>query len=554
MSSTIATTAAAPTSAAGSSRSPQSASAVKPPRGGAFFVAAGIFLSRISGLVRDRVFAHYFGNSAAADAFRAAQRIPNFLQNLFGEGVLSASFIPVYAKLLGQKLDEDADRVAGAVGTLLALATSILALIGVLATPIMIDLIAPGFEGEKRELTIRLVRILFPGVALLVMSAWCLGILNSHRRFFLSYVAPVVWNAAIIATLIIFGGHRSEADLAITAAWGLVLGSFLQFIVQVPVVVRLLGTLRPGLGRGQARTHVRTVLTSFSAVVVARGVVQISAYIDTVLASLLPTGAVSALAYAQTLYLLPVSLFGMSVSAANLPDMSRAHGTDDEVHAKLREQLERGLRQIAFFIVPSTLALFFLGDVLVAGIYQTGKFRQDDVVYVWYVLAGYATGLLASTFGRLYVSTFYALQDPRRPLRLAILRVVFATALGYVVAVQGPRWLGIDASFGTIGLTVASALAGWIEFLLLRSSLNARIGRTGIPLGYMGRLVLGGAAAVLAGWGVKLALHTVVVMTLPPFVSAVAVFSAFGAIYFGATYALKVPQAASVLRRILRRQ
>lgn len=523
---------------------------VKPPRGGAFFVAAGIFLSRVAGLVRDRVFAHYFGNSAAADAFRAAQRIPNFLQNLFGEGVLSASFIPVYAKLLGQKLDEDADRVAGAVGTLLALVTSILALIGVLATPLMIDLIAPGFEGEKRELTIRLVRILFPGVALLVMSAWCLGILNSHRRFFLSYVAPVVWNAAIIATLLIFGGRRSEADLAVTAAWGLVFGSFLQFIVQVPVVLRLLGKLRPGLGRGQARAHVRTVLTSFSAVVVARGVVQISAYIDTVLASLLPTGAVSALAYAQTLYLLPVSLFGMSVSAANLPDMSRAHGTDDEVYAKLREQLERGLRQIAFFIVPSTLALFFLGDVLVAGIYQTGKFRQDDVVYVWYVLAGYATGLLASTFGRLYVSTFYALQDPRRPLRLAILRVVFATVLGYVVAVQGPRWLEIDASFGTIGLTIASALAGWIEFLLLRSALNARIGRTGIPLGDMGRLAVGGVAAVLAGWGVKLALHTVVAMVLPPFVSAVVVFSVFGAVYFGVTYALRVPQAESILRRV----
>ncbi|HRI65389.1 MAG TPA: lipid II flippase MurJ, partial [Polyangium sp.] len=144
--------------------------------------------------MRDRAFAHYFGNSAAADAFRAAQKIPNFLQNLFGEGVLSGSLIPVYAKLLGEKNDAEADRVASVVATLLALVTSILAALGIVMTPLLIDLIAPGFEGEKRALTIHLVEILFPGIALLVMSAWCLGILSSHRRFFLSYAAPVLWN------------------------------------------------------------------------------------------------------------------------------------------------------------------------------------------------------------------------------------------------------------------------------------------------------------------------------------------------------------------------
>jgi putative peptidoglycan lipid II flippase len=157
-----------------------------------FLVAAGILLSRIAGLIRDRVFAHYFGNSDAADAFKAAFRIPNALSNLFGEGVLSASFIPVYAGLLARDEEEEARRTAGAVAALLALSTSILVLIGVLATPYLIDAIAPGFSGEKRDLTIRLVRILFPGAGLLVLSAWCLGILNSHRRFFLSYITPDV--------------------------------------------------------------------------------------------------------------------------------------------------------------------------------------------------------------------------------------------------------------------------------------------------------------------------------------------------------------------------
>src|SRR5262252_1536420 len=163
----------------------------------AFLVAAGILLSRIAGLVRLRVFSHYFGlRSDAADAFNAAFRIPNFLQNLFGEGALSASFIPVYAALLGRGERREADRVAGAVGSLLTLIVAVIVLVGVVATPLFIDAVAPRFHGAKRELTIDLVRILFPGAGLLTMSAWCLGVLNSHRRFLLSYASAVVWNVA----------------------------------------------------------------------------------------------------------------------------------------------------------------------------------------------------------------------------------------------------------------------------------------------------------------------------------------------------------------------
>jgi len=287
-------------------------------------VATGILLSRIAGLVRDRVFAHYFGNSDVADAFRAAFRIPNFLQNLFGEGVLSASFIPVYANLLAREEREEADRVASAVFCLLSLMVSFLVLIGVLATPLLIDTIAPGFEGAKRQLTITLVRILFPGAALLALSAWCLGILNSHRRFFISYTAPVAWNLVMIGFLIGFGSHLEQDLLSKAVAWGSVIGSAAQFGVQLPQVSRLLGRFRVSMGIGVE--SVRTVVHNFIPVFVSRGVVQISAYIDALLASLLPTGALSALVYAQTVYTLPVSLFGMSVSAAELPILSSALG------------------------------------------------------------------------------------------------------------------------------------------------------------------------------------------------------------------------------------
>src|SRR5262245_30675592 len=195
----------------------------------AFFVALGILCSRLAGLVRLRVFAHYFGlESDAADAFNAALRIPNFLQNLFGEGALSGSFIPVYAALVTRGDRREADRVAGAVASLLALVVAILVLVGVVATPFLIALIAPGFSGAKRELTIILVRVLFPGAGLLVLSAWCLGVLNSHGRFLLSYAAPVLWNGAMIAALVAFGSRSDLPRLAIVLAWGSVIGSALQ--------------------------------------------------------------------------------------------------------------------------------------------------------------------------------------------------------------------------------------------------------------------------------------------------------------------------------------
>jgi len=511
----------------------------------AFLVAAGMLFSRVAGLVRERVFAHYFGNSDAADAFKAAFRIPNFLQNLFGEGVLSASFIPVYAGLLARKDDEEARRTAGAIAALLALATSVLVLLGVLATPYLIDAIAPGFHGEKRELTIQLVRILFPGAGLLVFSAWCLGVLNSHRRFFLSYAAPVVWNAAMIATMWGFGRRYALFPLAEILAWGSVAGSALQVAVQLPVVLRLLHGLRLSLGHGAE--NVRIVVRNFFPVFIGRGVVQISAYVDALLASLLPTGAVAALAYAQTLYLLPVSLFGMSVSAAELPAMSGAIGDEKEVAEALRGRLDSGLRQIAFFVLPSVVAFLVLGDVIVAAIYQTGRFQHDDVIYVWGILAGSTVGLLASTLGRLYSSAYYALRDTRTPLRFAIVRVALTTVLGYLFAIPLPPALGIAARWGVAGLTISAGIASWLEFTLLRRTLNRRIGRTGVPYAFLAKLWIAAGVAAAAGW----AAHHFTRYHAPIPV-AILVLGLYGVIYLAMANALGLPEARALVERAIR--
>ena len=425
----------------------------------AALVAAGILLSRIVGLVRERVFGFYFGVTDEADAFRAAFRIPNLLQNLFGEGVLSASFIPVYASLIADDDHEEATRVAGAVFSILALVVSGFVLVGVVAAPVLVDLIAAGFPGSKRDLTVMLVRVLFPGAGLLVMSAWCLGILNSHKKFFLSYAAPVLWNVAMIATLLWFGRRSTLPDLAISLAWGSVAGSALQMLVQLPVVLRVLGRLRPRLVTKSP--HVREIVRNFGPVFVGRGVVQISAYVDAWIASFLVAGSVAALTYAQNLSVLPVSLFGMSVSAAELPAMSSLRGDDNTIATAMRERLDAGAQRIAFWIVPSAMAFLAIGDVVAGVIYQNGRFNRDVAVWVWGILAGSAVGLLATTLGRLYASSLYALRDTKTPFRFALIRVTLTIVLGYLFALPLRVALGLPATWGAAGLTISAGMAGW---------------------------------------------------------------------------------------------
>jgi putative peptidoglycan lipid II flippase len=508
----------------------------------AFFVAVGILCSRLTGLVRQRVIAHYFGLEMEADAWSAAFRIPNFLQNLFGDQALSGSFIPVYASLLARGERREADRVAGAVASLLALVVSVIVLIGVSATPLFIDAIAPGFSGAKRELTIAIVRILFPGAGVLVLSAWCLGVLNSHHRFLLSYSSAVMWNVGMIGALVLFGGTVPLPRLAMILAWGSVAGSAMQFGVQLPFVLKMAPDLRFALDL--ASTEVRTVVRNFLPVFLSRGVVQASAYVDQLLASLLPTGAVAGMTNALLLATLPVSLFGMAVSAAELPAMSgvAADATGTE---PLRRRLDAGLRQIAFFVVPSAVAFLALGDVIAAAVLQTGRFRHADAVYVWEILAGSAIGLLASTLGRLYSSTYYALRDTRTPLKYALVRVGLTTLLGYFSAIPLPRLLGVSPLWGAAGLTASAGVAGWVEMLLLRRTMNTRIGRTGLPAIYTAKLWTAAVCGASAAWAVKLALPP-----MHPALTALFVLAPYGLVFFAGAFALRVPEVSTALARV----
>jgi putative peptidoglycan lipid II flippase len=302
------------------------------------------------------------------------------------------------------------------------------------------------------------------------------------------------------------------------------------------------------LAFGLKNVHVRTVLKNFVPVFISRGVVQISAFVDAWLASWLGTGALSALGYAQSLYTLPVSLFGISVSAAELPEMSSsAAGEQSEVAERLRTRLDAGLRQIALFIVPSSMGFLALGDVMTGALYQSGKFGRDDTVYVWAILAGSAVGLLASTLGRLYASTFYALHDTRTPLRFAVVRVFLTTVLGYLFSLPLPDALGVPRQWGAVGLTASAGLAGWVEFALLRRGLNRRIGRTGLPLAYVSKLWAAAGMSAAIGWGLKLLLGGV-----HPIILAAQVLLPYGLLYFAITTLWGLPEARTVVGRFTR--
>jgi putative peptidoglycan lipid II flippase len=254
---------------------------------------------------------------------------------------------------------------------------------------------------------------------------------------------------------------------------------------------------------------------------------------------------VTGLANVQLLYTLPVSLFGISVSAAELPGMSRALGDEAAVAAQLRARLGAGLRKVAFFVVPSVVAFAALGDQLAGTILQTGRFSHEDAIYVWGILAASSIGLLASTFGRLYSATYWALRDTRTPLRYAIIRVTLTGALGVVAALYGPALLGVEARWGAAGLTASSAVCAWVEFLLLRRTLARRIGAVHLPGGYLGRLWISAAAAAGLAWAIKLAIPAA-----PPLLLGALTLGPYGAGYVGLTLMFGLPEARTMLRRI----
>ena len=503
----------------------------------AALVAAGILVSRILGFVRERVFAHYFGNDTIpADAFRIALRIPNTIRNLLGEGTLSASFIPIYAAL-NEREDKGAARtVAGAVLGLVLLATGVLAVLGIAFAPAITSVIAAGFDAPRRELTVTLVRILFPMTGLMVVSAWCLGILNTHRRFFLPYAAPAMWNIAGIIAMV--GGatwyvNRTlpvEAQLhqlALALAWGTVAGALLQIAVQLPACWRILRGIPVRVSL--APEGVRDVVRALIPVVVGAGAAQLSGLVDALLSTLTGHGGTSTLGYAQLVQVLPVSLFGASVNAVALPDLSREAVAAGADHL-LRARVAMGFRRIAYFVLPSALAFIALGTVIAAAIFQTGRFEARDSALVGTVLAAYGVGLLGQASVKLFASGFYALRDTRTPVTIAISCLALAGVSAFVLL----RWLG------PAGIALGSSIGWTVSLVFHVRDLNRRIGRIlhAADWRFFGTALAGAMAAGGAGW---LVAHSA--RALSPIPLALSAFAMFGVVYGAVTLLFRHPDA-----------
>ena len=523
-------------------------------------VAAGILLSRLSGLIRQAALAAFIGAGIQLDAFVVAMRVPNLLQNLFGEGVLSASFIPVYSELIEKGETEEAGRVAGAIAGLLFLVTGLLSAIGIVLAGPIVSLTAPGLEGEGHDLAVTLMRITTAGIAVLVLSAWCLGILNSHRQFFLSYVAPVVWNAAQIIMLVLVGILAWTTTDGIRAvAWAVLAGSIAQFLVQLPKVLRLVPNLKLSLDRSSV--NVQSVLSRFAPTVLGRGVVQISAFIDLILASLLAEKALSNVAFAQALYILPISLFAMSVAAAELPEMSRIY--DDDI--AIGERARTGQARIAFFILFTTVAYIAVGDLIAGALLERGKFTADDTMAVWFILGTLALGLPAISSSRLLQNVMYAKGETKAPALIALVRVVVSTAVGLalmfpldefvilgrtVMSETDPRLdavATVQPHLGPVGLAIGLSVAAWVEYILLSRLARSRVVGFLSPLRAFGPIALPAAFAFLLLTVLKLA-----VAWLPLLIAAPIALGIAGLLYVTVSFRRGVPEATLVLRPIRR--
>ncbi len=454
-------------------------------------VGAGIFISRLTGVARDAAVAAFLGTHLIADAYWAAIKIPNIIRNLLGEGTLSAAFVPVYSEQLENRDSGEVSppRLAASVLGLVLIVAALMSGLGVLLAPWITGALLGGADEATRVLTTGLVRILFPMSGVLILGAWCLGVLTSHNRFFLPFVAPAAWNLTQVAGLLVAVSLGVES-LAHALAWSALLGSMIQVGIQLPAAIRLSGVRRPALEF--AWEPMRRVMRNSLPVISSQGIFQISSLVDLALAGLAGTGALAALGYSQRLLYLPISLFGISVAAASLPAMSRQATAE-----ALRTRLVDGFFQITFFVLPAAVVLLLFGDLAIAVIYERGEFTADSTALVAAVLAAYSLGLLAMSCMKLFASGFHALQDTATPMRIAVVSVGSGIAISVALTLS-MRQAGYGP-YSAVGLALGGACGAWLNLMLHWWLLSRRIGRLFDRAALRSVVRLGVAVIVAAG-------------------------------------------------------
>lgn len=425
-------------------------------------IAAWTGASRIMGFVRDMVIALFMGAGQGADAFFVAFRIPNLLRRLFGEGALTAAFIPTFVETLHNSGREEAFKVARIAMTIVILLLGATTFLGVLASPIIVKVIAPGFSEipDKFALTVQLNRIMFPYIFFISLVALSSGVLNSLGHFAAPAASPVLLNLAMIGSVSVLTGICGMASYYALSI-GVFIAGLIQLGAQIPFLMER--GFRPGFGSEFRHPAMLKIARLFAPAAMAGAVYQINVMIGTILASFLPQGSVSWLYYADRLVELPLGLFAIALGTAILPSMSRQAGSGDL--DGLADSVTFSIRFIAFFIVPASFGLIILRDPIIALLFQRGAFTYQDTLATGYALFCYTLGLWAFSGLKVVNQAFFALKDTKTPLYVAIVAVIINFAAG--LTLMGPMAHG--------GLALATGMAAGVNTLTLFAILKKRL-------------------------------------------------------------------------------
>ncbi len=421
-------------------------------------VSAMTLISRILGFVRDMIFARFFGAGIGTDAFFIAFKIPNFMRRLFAEGAFSQAFVPVLGeyKTSGdvEEVRELVDRVAGTLAVILFLIT----LLGVLAAPLLIMIFAPGFIGDadKFDLAVSMLRMTFPYLFFISLTAFAGGILNSYGKFAVPAFTPVFLNLSLIAAAIWVAPYMDQPVTAL----GVFVAGLVQLAFQLPFLKKL--GLAPRLRWGMAHDGVRKILRLMLPAIFGSSVVQINLLFDTLIASFLVTGSVSWLYYSDRLVEFPLGIFGIALATVILPSLSQQHANKSPEH--FNHTLDWALRWVLVVGVPATLGLFMLASPILVTLFQYGEFSGHDVRMSSISLMAYSLGLLGFILVKILAPGFYARQDTRTPVKVGIIAMLSNMGLNVLFVV--PLVMG-DYEAPHAGLALATSVSAFINAGLL---------------------------------------------------------------------------------------
>ncbi|MFG6449441.1 murein biosynthesis integral membrane protein MurJ [Roseateles sp. BYS180W] len=502
--------------------------------------------SRITGLVREQMVAALFGATAMTDAFQVAFRIPNMLRRLFAEGAFSQAFVPVLARTRAQEGDEATRELVAAVATVLTWALTLTCVLGVVGAPLLVWLLGAGLADAPQEAAVVMTRWMFPYIGCMSLAALCAGVLNTWKRFAVPAVTPVLLNLSVIACGWVLSPLLPRWGLQpiYALAFGVMLGGVLQLVVLWFAVRRLGVDLRIGWrwrAFTQARSHagVGQVLRTMGPALVGVGVAQLSLVINTQIAIWVAPGAASWLTYADRLMEFPIALLGVALGVVLTPQLAAAQARDAQ--QEYSAMLDWGLRLVVLLALPCAVALLLFAVPLVSVLYHRGAFGARDVLYTSQAVMGYGAGLLGLVAVKILAPGFYAKQDTRTPVRIAVAVLVLTQLLNAVFV----PWLGVA------GLSLSIGLGALINALMLFLGLRRKGSYRPEPGWWLFtfKVVLASSAMGLLLWWLALRLDWLALHEGWRVLAMAGSMAASGVLYFGLLWCLGI-KPRQYMRRV----